>query len=265
MPAYDKIDGVLRPVSRIYDSMGGTLREVSKGYDRIDGVLRQYHSSALELYNRGVKDIPIASQSGNYTYSQGYTCGGWDAGTEIILYPQKFVQNNYGQKPTKIAQVDFEACDWDCNYLCMELYLERTYGMAHFKAKSAPNGTVLKDLSFTSPAHYIGSNSGTGWTTNKNLYYTTWFNRSLTMQGGTVVICADLRKSVTKHWALSLESLADDIGWGVQYSPHWHIYRIWQSDDIPEGLVFDLTYTWVNTKGEAMTSTYPADTYDNVF
>ena len=123
MPAYDKIDGVLRPVSRIYDSMGGTLREVSKGYDRIDGVLRQYHSSALELYNRGVKDVPIASQSGNYTYSQGYTCGGWDAGTEIILYPQKFVQNNYGQKPTKIAQVDFEACDWDCNYLCMELYL----------------------------------------------------------------------------------------------------------------------------------------------
>ena len=49
MPAYVKVNGVLKKVSKIYDKTGGVLKEVKKGYDRVSGTLRLYHQSTIPL------------------------------------------------------------------------------------------------------------------------------------------------------------------------------------------------------------------------
>lgn len=49
MPAYVKVNGVFKKVSKIYDKTGGVLKEVKKGYDRVSGTLRLYHQSTIPL------------------------------------------------------------------------------------------------------------------------------------------------------------------------------------------------------------------------
>lgn len=87
MPAYDKVGGVLREVSKIYDRVGGVSREVSKGYDKVGGVLREYHSGSETIIYDG-KTLP----AGSAAYTKGWNSGG--SSPEVITFID--IQTNNG-------------------------------------------------------------------------------------------------------------------------------------------------------------------------
>lgn len=77
MPAYNNINGVLRPVLSVYDNIDGVLHELAKGYDNINGVLREYHGAETEIgymyvimrwmaYYPGVWEGPISGPVGSW-------------------------------------------------------------------------------------------------------------------------------------------------------------------------------------------------------
>ena len=62
MPAYVKVNGVCKKVSKIYDKTGGVLKEVKKGYDRVSGTLRLYHQQSLYLKFRSERLLCMAEK-----------------------------------------------------------------------------------------------------------------------------------------------------------------------------------------------------------
>lgn len=270
MPCYNNINGSLRRDNKLYDNINGSLRTVNYGYDNINGALRQYHANYVppppppeeNIYNNGTENVTISSISGMKTVN-GISAGAWRNGNKLTIFPCGDSQNE-PQFYTVYAEIIFAPVTWNRRYLCVTFDIEANNGSIDFIPLDSAGNALATKLHFGTKLHNEAGNAGSG--TGGGKYVThyndiTYFREENPIDTSTYTICADLSKMNTRTWCLKINGR---IGRSFIYSPHYHIKRIWKTDNQPSGILWSYNFRRV-AHGEVYDSTWPSTKYENVF